>query len=57
MNKFEYFEGNENEKEFLEKCLAQWDKSSDKEPIFAMIEIATVFAEMRHRVEELSEEK
>lgn len=53
--KFVEFTGKETEKEFLEKVLTQWELTagSDKPEILKMIEIATVFSEIRHRVEEL----
>lgn len=51
------FTGDETEKEFLEKCLEQWDRSlnSNKTDTNRMLEIASVFHEMRHRVDELDE--
>ena len=55
MKDFITFTGEETEKEFLEKCLEQWSMSAEKDPLFAMMEIGTVFSEMRHRVEELED--
>lgn len=53
------FTGEENEKEFLEKCLKQWDETTEKEvpEVMKIIELGNVFSEMRHRLEELKEEK
>lgn len=49
------FTGEENEKEFLQKCLQQWEVTagSDKPDVMKVIELATVFHEIRHRIEEL----
>ena len=55
MRDFVTFTGEETEKEFLVKCLEQWSMSAEKEPLFAMMEIRTVFSEIRHRVEELED--
>ena len=59
MSKFVEFTGEENEKEFLEKCLQQWDLSSNSErpDMFKIMELATVFREMRHRITELEDKK
>lgn len=52
---FVNFTGEETEKEFLQKCLMQWDKTaeSDMPDFMKMMQIATVFSEMRHRIEEV----
>ena len=49
------FTGEETEKEFLEKCIQQWDMTmeSEKNHINKMLEIASVFREIRHRLVEL----
>lgn len=49
------FTGEENEKEFLEKCLKQWEITTNEDipEIMKVIRIGTVFSEMRRRVEEL----
>jgi hypothetical protein len=49
------FTGEENEKEFLEKCLEQWEITNGREisDINKLIELGTIFSEMRHRVYEL----
>lgn len=53
-----FFEGNENETEFLEKCLKQWEISQDEqEPFRAMMQLGSVFREMRHRKSELEQEE
>ena len=56
MSKFVEFTGEENEKEFLEKCLQQWDLSSNSErpDMFKIMELASVFCEMRHRITEFN---
>ena len=48
------FTGEETEKEFLEKCLKQWEltASSDITDIGKLIQLGSVFSEMRHRMEE-----
>ena len=46
---FVQFTGEETEKEFLEKCLEQWELSAEKPPIMAMIQLGSLFSEMRHR--------
>jgi len=55
MSKYVDFTGEENEKEFLEKCLKQWELTSESEAPDAIkfMQIATVFSEMRHRIDEL----
>ena len=55
MDKFVMFTGEENEKEFLEKCLKQWELTSNSErpDMFKVMELATVFSEIRHRIAEL----
>ena len=53
MKSFVQFSEGDNEKEFLEKCLKQWELSAEKPPIMAMIELGTIFSEMRHRVDAL----
>lgn len=50
------FTGEETEKEFLEKCLQQWDSASEEpQPVLGMIQLGSLFSEMRHRVSELKE--
>ncbi len=53
---FVQFTGEETEKEFLEKCLEQWELSAEKPPIMAMIQLGSLFSEMRHRFDELEDE-
>lgn len=55
--KFVNFNGEETEKEFLEKCLEQWDMSSQESPLQAIMQLGSMFSEMRHRVSELEETK
>lgn len=52
---FVEFTGQETEKEFLEKVLKQWDitAGSEKPEILKMMELGTVFSEIRHRIAEL----
>lgn len=49
------FTGEETDKEFLEKCLQQWDMTIGKDvsETNKLLEIGTVFSAIRHRVEEL----
>lgn len=49
------FTGEENEKEFLEKCLKQWEITTEKDipEMIKMMQIGTVFSEIRHRIAEL----
>lgn len=58
MNDFVDFIGDEKEKEFLEKCLVQWEKtsSSNYSDTMKMCHIGTVFSEIRHRLEEMGDE-
>lgn len=52
---FVEFTGEETEKEFLQKVLKKWDLTadSDKPDMFKMMELGTVFSEIRHRIAEL----
>jgi hypothetical protein len=49
------FTGEESEKEFFEKSLEYWEIVSDLNfsPMIKLIKIATIFHEMRHRLDEL----
>lgn len=50
------FDGQETEKEFLEKCLEQWELASEEpQPVLGIIQLGSMFSEMRHRVNELKE--
>lgn len=55
VKKFVSFTGDENEKEFLKKCLNQWDWTiqSGNSDVGKLVQIGTIFREMRHRIEEL----
>jgi hypothetical protein len=55
---FVIFEGDENEIEFLEKCRKQWEitASSNQPDMIKIMQIATVFHEMEHRIAELKGE-
>lgn len=55
MNDFVQFTGEETEKEFLEKCLEQWELSAEKPPIMAMIQLGSLFSEIRHRIVKLED--
>lgn len=52
---FVVFTGEETEKEFLEKCLEQWEVTaeSDVPEVVKLMRLGTIFSEMRHRVDEL----
>lgn len=52
MSGFVYFDGDETEKEFLQKCLRQWEMLSEND---AMFKLGALFSEIRHRVAELEE--
>lgn len=49
------FTGEETEKEFLEKCVEQWELAANSQlsDIGKLMRLASVFSEMRHRIEEL----
>jgi hypothetical protein len=49
------FTGDENEKDFLEKCLGEWDQvvESGIDDILKLIKLGALFHEMRHRLDEL----
>lgn len=48
------FDGNETEKEFLEKCLDQWERCNNVySETQKLIIVGSIFSEMRHRVNEL----
>lgn len=53
------FNGRETEKEFLEKCLEQWEMTANSKisETLKVIQLGTVFSEMRHRLSDLKEEK
>lgn len=58
-NDFVDFTGDENEIEFLEKCLKQWEITANNEKLsepIKLCQVGSVFSEMRHRLEELKEE-
>ena len=52
MSEFVYFNGDETEKEFLQKCLRQWEMLSEND---AMIKLGALFSEIRHRIAELED--
>ncbi len=56
MSDFVDFLGDENEQEFLEKCLKQWEITAGQEisDVQKIIRLATVFVEIKNRIEELS---
>lgn len=49
------FTGNETEKEFYEKSLEYWELVADLgvSDMIKLIKIATIFHEMRHRLDEV----
>ncbi|SDQ19244.1 hypothetical protein LHA31_10225 [Carnobacterium viridans] len=53
---FVQFTGEETEKEFSEKCLKQWEISIEQDPVRALMQLGSMFAEVRHRVAELEED-
>ena len=55
LKSFVDFTGEEAEKEFLEKCLEQWDITIEKgvSDTLKLSIIGTVFREIRHRIDEL----
>lgn len=55
MGEFVFFTGEENEVEFLEKCLKQWSMTANSEQpdLRKVMQLATIFNEIRHRLEEL----
>lgn len=55
MMEFIFFTGEENEKEFLEKCYKQWRTTmeSDDSETQKIMQLATVFSEINHRLDEL----
>ena len=57
MNDFIDFTGEETEVEFLEKCLEQWELTTKKgyDDTTKLIQIASVFHEIRHRIRALLE--
>ena len=57
MGDFVFFTGEENEVEFLEKCLEQWNMTTNSEQpdLRKVMQLASVFHEIRHRLEELEE--
>jgi len=53
-NNYVYFEGDETEKEFLTKCLEQWEKCNNfKTEPQKLIALGGLFSEIRHRLNEL----
>ncbi|OJG96307.1 hypothetical protein RV17_GL000266 [Enterococcus thailandicus] len=53
------FTGEENEKEFLAKCVEQWELTaeSDIPEMIKVMRLATVFTEMRNRIDALGREE
>lgn len=51
------FTGEENEKDFLQKCLKQWKISSNAKynDTIKICHIATIFAEIEQRLEEIED--
>lgn len=50
-----HFTGEETEKEFLEKCLQQWELTVDDNTPSSgkMMQLGALFYEIRHRINEL----
>ncbi|MGX7134102.1 hypothetical protein [Enterococcus thailandicus] len=59
MKDFVIFTGEENEKEFLAKCVEQWELTaeSDIPEMIKVMRLATVFTEMRNRIDALRREE
>ena len=55
MDNFVIFTGEETEKEFLQKCLEQWEITGNSKlpEMMKMCQLGFMFSEMRHRVDEL----
>lgn len=55
MFNFVEFTGEETEKEFLEKCLEQWERTTNNhiQDFMKILHLGTIFSEIRHRIEEL----
>lgn len=53
--KFIDFTGEETEKEFLQKCIEQWETTieSSVSDMGKVMQLGAVFSEMRHRIDEL----
>ena len=52
MSEFVYFNGEETEKEFLQKCLRQWETLSENDSMF---KLGVLFSEIRHRIMKLED--
>lgn len=52
---FVNFTGEETEKDFLKKCVEQWNLTleSGVSDMGKVMQLGTVFSEMRHRIDEL----
>lgn len=55
VQKFLNFTGEENEKEFLETCLSQfeWTKETKNSNVAKLIQLSLIFREMERRLKEL----
>lgn len=55
MDRYVIFTGEEDEKEFYARCLEQWEltSNSNRPDVLKVMELATVFSEMRHRLAEM----
>lgn len=52
MSRLVYFHGDETEKEFLKKCLEQWEILNEND---AMLSLGVLFSEIRNRVVKLED--
>lgn len=53
---FVYFDGEETEKEFLQKCMEQWNKTNNaKSETQKLMVLGSLFGEIRHRLNELED--
>ena len=51
---FVYFDGDETERQFLEKCYRQWSLACEAESdTQKLIILGSLFAEIRHRISEI----
>jgi hypothetical protein len=53
---FVYFDGEETEKEFLKKCMEQWEKSCmAKSQTQKLCVLGSLFAEIKNRINDLED--
>lgn len=54
-SKFVDFTGEENEKEFLEKCVKQWSLTVNQDipEVLKVCQLGTIFSEIQHRIRDI----